>query len=266
MKTQVSNVDELRNALRTNSFIEIISPLYFRSVEDCIDVAAIRDPQMAGQHLTICGGGSGYRDSTFSRLFDGAAPLLKFSHTGNGRQWDWELRLRGIGFDAYNHSGVSLDIDYMQLSEWNDVDFRNHLSEPYIVHDGVSGNRFINIGHFYNKLDGQLLNITDVSIEGGNAHSDWKERMGGIHITGGPHNPPPKGNSISGPGHLRDFHNEGCRIRVEGLRRFRIEGGYHLGADVVINGAPGSSIDPYNASWCQSRAILNGVAIVVNNV
>lgn len=259
----VKTVAELREALRDQSWIEVHNDLYFTAETETVDVAAIRSPA-AGHCITIQGPGSGYRGAMCWRMFDGA-PLLRFAHHGNGRQWDWELRLKGVGFEGNNRTGSSLDIEYMQLSIFDDVDFRNHLSEPYWIRGG-SVNKLLHAGHFYNARDGQFLSQSNFEIRGGNVHSDWGQRNAGINITGAPHNPPPNGNSIGGPGIIAQHHNEGCKVTVTGVRRLRYEGGYHLASTVEIKDCVSPSVATYGATWCQSKLTINGTAHAVNNV
>lgn len=264
MKAIVKTVAELREALRDQSWIEIQNDLYFESEADCFDVAEIRDPALVGQFLTICGPGAGYRGAMIWRMFDSDRPLIRFAHT-NRRQWDWELRLRGIGFAGNGRQGSSLDIEYMQLSIFDDVDFRNHLSEPYWIRDG-SVNKLLHVGHFYNARPGQFLNQSDFEIRGGNVHSDWGSRNAGMNITGAPHDPPPNGNSIGGPGIIAQHHNEGCKVKISNVRRLRYEGGYHLASTVELVNCVSSSVSSIGATWCNSVLIKDGTSYNINNV
>lgn len=222
-------------------------------------------PANFGNMITIEGSGGLYGTSTFFRGFsDPTVPLIKATRSGN-RVRDWEFRLRGLNFDGQKLDGTSLDLEYAQLSIFEDLRFNSHGSDtgtgiPFrIGAHTCNACEFRDIQLTQNRNQAEILRASDFRWRGGATHTNWGaggvQRESGLYISAPPNNPP---NEIAGPGLVEDIHAEGGEITITGVRNMSYKRGFHNNANVRIQNAT-------NAHWDCDR-VWYGASLEVNAV
>lgn len=155
------------------------------------------------------------------------------------RTRDWEFHFKGLIFHGNHYTGPAIKLEWVQTSVFEALVIQDFGGDTAAVFGDtvLSSTVFRDVQLNWNQNPVYLKNVNDLRWQGGNSQINWSPGgwAAGLKILGGTHNPPPTGNYIAGPVLVENFHIEGSRIDITGIRKLTWRGGYHVGADVHVN-------------------------------